>query len=462
MNKLILLIIFALGIIFLSSCTLGFADCAWSAPILTWLDINENGVWDEGELPIEGVRFQVNDIKNNYQNVGSPAISDWEGKSAAQVWLPGCPSAKFEVLAVPPEGYYFVSSSVVEVQGSGYGNDDPILFPLNRESGFPTPLAYASKLQCKTYPIGSEDLKIAPDGSVWAALWNGGASYKAGLDEWNTVLFDTDLMSLAENIDIGIEGDIWIRSWNGIGLLRNESWEINNPEDTYPDYIVSSINYLSDGQLWFAVPAPPDTFAKFDLTNSSWSLYGPQSRASDVNFRVTLMKGMSTWFAIFEYDPGDAPLTEVPFPGWSTQDTHTFTDDEFNVIPLDGWIEDIEIDTLGKLWIAHSFGISSFSPSNSEWINFEPIGILEYSNSPVDLAVGPDNTIWSIYSDTHPRLLQLKPNNINPLESEWIAFDPRDGFPDDNGLTSLAIDREGFIWVGFGSSDITARCKYLD
>jgi hypothetical protein len=106
------------------------------------------------------------------------------------------------------------------------------------------------------------------------------------------------------------------------------------------------------------VPAPPDTFAKFDIENSSWSIYGPENRADDVNLRITLMRGVSTWFAISEYDPDDKPQPEVPYPNWTIQDSHTFTSNEFNIIPLEGWIEDIEIDTTGRLWIAHSFGIS--------------------------------------------------------------------------------------------------------
>jgi len=463
MNKTLWLIILSCSISIISSCTAvatEVADCAWSAPLLTWNDTNENGVWDDGEQPIEGVRFEVNDVLNNYENVGAQAVSDWEGKAQASVWLAGCPSAKFEVLAFSPEGYSFVSDQVVEIKGSGYGSDDPILFPLNRKGGYATPTVYAPKLQCITFPIGAEDLKIAPDGSVWAATAQGGAIYKDDLGEWQTIPFDPDSRLLADDIDIGIEGDVWIRPWNRIGLLQNGHWEMNSSKDTFPANMVSSINYLDDEGLWFA-PAPPDMFAQFDPSKSSWSLYGPQSRATDVNLRVTLMQGLSTWFAVFEYHPGDAPLPEVPFPGWSIQNSHKFTDEDFKVVPVQGWIKDIEIDATGKLWIA-SGGISSFLPSTAEWTNFEPNSILDYSTPPEDIAVGPDNAIWSIYSDVHPRLLRLEPNEINPSESEWIAFDPRDGFPDDTGVTSLAIDWQGNIWIGFGLSEVTVRCKTLN
>jgi hypothetical protein len=205
-----------------------------------WVDTNGNGLWDEGEQPVEGVRFQVNDVLNNYENVGNGAISDWEGKADAFVWLPGCPSAKFEVLAFPPEGYYLIADQVVEFKGSGNGHDDPVLFPLGREPGFPTPTAYAPKLHCTTYPIGAENFRIAPDGAVWAVTWQGGAIYEDELNEWKTIPFETDSMSLAEDIDIGVEGDVWIRSWDGIGLLQNGRWETNRLGATSPDFIVSN------------------------------------------------------------------------------------------------------------------------------------------------------------------------------------------------------------------------------
>jgi Two component regulator propeller len=443
MKKLIFVFIVALGSILLSSCHLGFVDCGWGAQLLTWVDTNENGVWDEGEQPVEGVHFQVNDIFNNYTDVGRIAISDWNGKAGTSVWLPGCPSAKFEVLAILPEGYAFVSDPVVQIEGRRYGSEDPILFPLRREAGYPTPTAYPPKLQCATFPIGAEDFEIAPDGSVWAVTWDGGATYKDQLGEWQTFPLNSESMSLPENIDIGIEGDIWIRSWNGIGLLQNEHWEIIGSEEPalFPEQIVPNINDLDDEELWFEVQAPAGGFAKFDLKNSSWSLYGAQYEASDVNLRVTLMQGGSIWFAYFESDPDGEPLPEVPFPGWRIQTTHTFTNDEFNIVPIESrsWIEDIEIDTSGTLWIAHSFGLSSYSPAEGEWINYEPTGVTDYFYAPEDIAIGPDNTIWSIYSDVHPRLLQLKPNEI----------------------TSLEIDRQGNIWIGYGLRDITARCKTL-
>ncbi|RIK30471.1 MAG: hypothetical protein DCC56_09105 [Anaerolineae bacterium] len=462
MNRIFINAMFALSIFLLTSCIpRGIGDCLWSAPILTWIDANENGVWDEGELPVEGVKFQVNDTQNNINDVGDIAVSDWEGKAQAFVWLPGCPSAKFEVLAFPPDGYDFVSNQVVEIHGSGYGSEEPILFPLALKPGFSIPTAYAPKLECKTYPLGAEEFKIAPDGSVWAVTWDNGALYEHERDTWKTIPFNHDLMTLPENIDIGSDGDVWIRSWNGIGQLQNDEWVIHSMEDSFGDNIVSSINYLDERGLWFAVPAPPDMFANFDPVTSKWSLYGPENRAGNIELRVTLMKGESTWFAIFENALNTAPLSNAPYPNWTTQNTHTFTSEDFEVIPLGGWIEDIEIDTRGKLWIAHSFGVSSFYPPDDEWVNFNPSEVFEFLSAPTDIAVGPDNTIWVIYSALHPYLLNLDFTGTDTSQPFWTLFDSRDGFPDDQSISSLIIDRDKNIWIGYGLSDLSAQCKYL-
>lgn len=461
MNRIFLNAMFALSFFLLTSCIpRGIGDCLWSAPILTWIDANENGVWDEGELPVEGVKFQVNDTQNNINDVGDIAISDWEGKAQAFVWLPGCPSAKFEVLAFPPEGYDFVSNQVVEISGSGYGSEEPILFPLILKSGFSIPTAYAPKLECKTYSIGAEEFKIAPNGSVWAVTWDSGAVYERERDAWKTIPFNHDLMTLPENIDIGSDGDVWIRSWNGIGQLQNDEWVIHSLENSFGDNIVSSINYLDERGLWFAVPAPPDMFAYFDTVTSTWSLYGSESRASNLRLKVTLMKGSSTWFALFENADDKTSIPKAPYPNWTIQQTHTFTTEDFNKIPLRGWIEDIEIDSLGKLWIAHSFGISSFYPPDNEWVTFNPSEVFEFLSAPTDVAIGPDNTIWVIYSESHPYLLNLNVNGARTFQPLWTIFDSRDGFPDDENINSLIIDREENIWLGYGLSDLSAQCKY--
>ena len=90
--------------ILLLSCT-ACRDCVWSDKAKAWVDENQNGVWDEGEISLAGVQFIIDDVQNDYQDVGREATSDENGDANLVVWLPGCPGVLFEISAQPPDGY---------------------------------------------------------------------------------------------------------------------------------------------------------------------------------------------------------------------------------------------------------------------------------------------------------------------------------------------------------------------
>jgi hypothetical protein len=89
-------------IVFSVACS---ADCFFAGTARAWIDENENGIWDPDELPLPGVRFFVDDIKNELTNVGDAASSNEDGEAVVYVWLPGCPRVRFEIYATPPPGY---------------------------------------------------------------------------------------------------------------------------------------------------------------------------------------------------------------------------------------------------------------------------------------------------------------------------------------------------------------------
>ena len=96
------------------------ADCAWNGESVAWLDKNRNGVRDEGEPPLAGVRFLIDDTLNRHTNVGQEAVSNRAGVAALSVWLPGCPKVEFEIYAEPPDGY--VATTQTRVSASGVRN----------------------------------------------------------------------------------------------------------------------------------------------------------------------------------------------------------------------------------------------------------------------------------------------------------------------------------------------------
>lgn len=96
----------ACGVILLALLLLACSgDCFFAGSAKAWVDRDEDGVWDPGESSLPDVQFFVDDVRNQSTNVGDEAISNHEGEALVYVWLPGCPSADFEIYAKPPSGY---------------------------------------------------------------------------------------------------------------------------------------------------------------------------------------------------------------------------------------------------------------------------------------------------------------------------------------------------------------------
>ncbi len=81
------------------------ADCFLSFNLSAWNDLDADGVWDESELPLEGIEFHINGL---FAAIVSeqPCISDEEGKCSIGTWAPGeCLAGNFTITATIPEDY---------------------------------------------------------------------------------------------------------------------------------------------------------------------------------------------------------------------------------------------------------------------------------------------------------------------------------------------------------------------
>jgi len=78
-------------------------DCEWSGQIETWVDENENGVWDVEEPPLPNVKVYL----ESYNVLGiAEAVSDGNGRAHLNAALAGCPRRiEFYVYALPPSGH---------------------------------------------------------------------------------------------------------------------------------------------------------------------------------------------------------------------------------------------------------------------------------------------------------------------------------------------------------------------
>ena len=94
------------------------ADCLWAGSTFAFIDENANGKHEQGEPPLAGVAFHVDDVLNKYVDVGyhHPEITDEDGKGWLSVWLPGCPEVALEVYTVPSDGYVLTTPDTVPAQ----------------------------------------------------------------------------------------------------------------------------------------------------------------------------------------------------------------------------------------------------------------------------------------------------------------------------------------------------------
>jgi hypothetical protein len=110
---------FIAGVLLVRSCGLGHGDCVANARTYAWVDSDADGEKDDTEEPLAGVRYRINDVLNNYTDVGNEAQSLSGGESNLSVWLPGCPNTEFEVIAEPPPGFRATTPSRVTAELNG-------------------------------------------------------------------------------------------------------------------------------------------------------------------------------------------------------------------------------------------------------------------------------------------------------------------------------------------------------
>jgi len=98
----------ALAVLLLVRCS---PDCEWSAVVQTWVDRNENAVWDAGEPPLPNVKCFV----ESFKAAGTAqAVSNEKGEARLYVLLAGCPrEVAFFIYVLPPSSYRMVTQTTI-------------------------------------------------------------------------------------------------------------------------------------------------------------------------------------------------------------------------------------------------------------------------------------------------------------------------------------------------------------
>ena len=81
------------------------ADCGWDGTAVAWLDTNNNGIWDEDEVPLTNVEFYVDGWNDWYIDDAFASKDAPTGGVGIVVWLAGCPDVSFQACAEVLENY---------------------------------------------------------------------------------------------------------------------------------------------------------------------------------------------------------------------------------------------------------------------------------------------------------------------------------------------------------------------
>ena len=126
----ILLTIFTIALIVLSALHYilkigGIVDCEWQGTARTWVDLNSDGLVNNGEPPLRNVEIHVDDVKNKLIDIAWPTITDKNGEAQLNVLMPDCSDTVFEIYADTPQGYRSTTISRIEVNRNFWGSVIP-------------------------------------------------------------------------------------------------------------------------------------------------------------------------------------------------------------------------------------------------------------------------------------------------------------------------------------------------
>jgi hypothetical protein len=89
-----------------SETSLPIEDCAWEGAASAWLDTNEDGARQTGELPLAGVQFLADNVTFE-ADVPELVASDQNGQAELVIFPLDCRPElwKISVYAIPPPGF---------------------------------------------------------------------------------------------------------------------------------------------------------------------------------------------------------------------------------------------------------------------------------------------------------------------------------------------------------------------
>lgn len=433
------------------------ADCGWVRQAYAWLDDNENGIPDEGEQPLSSVPVFVDDTLHGFSHVNDYVMTNLQGEARLQVWLPGCPDYDFVVYPAVPAGYRLTTPARITVTEPL--SEEPFSFGFTYLPGVPTitPRPNVS-LACIPYPLPDglfcvQHLLVDPNGIVWGAdNWGGIFRYDPQDQTWTVYTEEDGLPSTGvASIFRAPDGTLWAATYNGVASFDGNSWITRRARDGFNSTVHDKAVYVLNGEIWVVTDNGVD---RFDPTFQEMARY-PLEGGRDIFIGYATQSPDGTIWGIRGPSMGE-PLFELrptSNPQWTIR----------NVPPKYSYYV-IGIDTMstGAVCLAgmagHTSGVACFDPKTERWFgadNESTNGAL-VGESFYSFAIAPDDSIW--LGTWQNGVIQLKLTPEDPAAIPQVIYLTEDELmtKEGNGITAIAFAPDDAIW--FGDQESIIRC----
>ncbi|MCL5990502.1 MAG: hypothetical protein M1419_00155 [Bacteroidetes bacterium] len=307
------------------------------------------------------------------------------------------------------------------------------------------------------YTSGNYVLSMEEEGNyLWVGTYNGGliklnkSTYEFEIfNRWNSGLPNNQILSIA----IDSFGNKWIGTKGGLAKFDGLNWTIYDSSNSeIPSNYVNDVIIDKDNNIWVAT-RPCFTYrannirgglAKFDGVN--WIIYNISNSGIPSNYVTTITidknnnKWIGTWSYFQQFDNYWTGGGVTKFDGFDW----TF----YNLSFYDDGVSSIVIDKNNIFWVCTE-GLGLFKYDGINWSNYNDDNSGLPDNNIHTLAIDKNGTIWmgsGVYYLNEKRYLG---GGLTKFDgNEWVIFDEFNSELPSNIVSKIFIDSDGNKWIG--------------
>jgi len=296
---------------------------------------------------------------------------------------------------------------------------------------------------------------VDPQGRVWFAYEDRGLglSVKDG-DQWRQYTTDDGLTDEhVYSIAFGADGKTFVGTADGVFQLNGTRWAHHGAQYGAPQGKVEALAVAPTGELWAGLTGG---VAVYD--GRTWTTFGPDEGLTVGSVRAIAFDGEDTvWIGAAPSSPGqkDGGLFVYDGVDWTTVDVNRSQTAYSGSAaqPLGDWINDLAVDTDGRLWVGALRyalskpvsvvgGVSAYTGD----VSGSTAGDVGWTNYTTDNGLISDY-VTALAVDTAGRIWVGTRHGLSMFDGKrWRSYTRADGLPN-LSVTDVATDPAGGVWV---------------